>query len=78
MPIPKNTRDPELCAVGASRRWLKAARITEGPMFRGVNRWGQVSGSLSGHAIAGIVKAAAERAGLDPKQFAGESLRRLS
>lgn len=64
------------CAVRALQEWLKASGITEGPIFRPVNRWGQVSDkAMTPHAAALVVKAAAERIGLDPEAFAAHSLR---
>lgn len=65
-----------LCPVVALRAWLDVAKISSGPIFREVDRHGRVgSAALSGHAVAGIVKRAALRAGLDPMQFSGHSLR---
>lgn len=64
------------CPVHAVRKWLEAARLSSGPVFRGVNRWGQVQAiSLSDRAVALIVKKLATAAGLNPKLYAGHSLR---
>lgn len=63
------------CPVRALRAWLERARITEGPIFRGVNRYGRVGERLSSDAVACIVKRAAARVGLDPEVLAGHSLR---
>jgi integrase len=53
-----------------------AAVIEEGPVFRTIDRWGNVrAGSLSGNAIALIVKGCATRAGMDADRFAAHSLR---
>ena len=66
----------KLRAVDAVRAWLAAAGITEGPVFRSVNRGGRVlPGALTDRSVALIVKAYAERAGLDPAVYAGHSLR---
>ena len=68
--------NPDTCPVRALKAWYAAAGITEGPVFRAVNRHGQVrSGRLSDKAVALIVKRAAQAAGLDPKDYAGHSLR---
>lgn len=67
--------NPETCPVLALQSWLDAAGITAGPVFRSINRWGQIGGSLSANMVARIVKAGAGRIGLDPKAFAGHSLR---
>jgi integrase len=73
--IPYGSR-PQTCPVRALRAWLEAAGITGGPVFRPVNRWGQVlPGRLTGTAVALIVKRCAKAAGLDPARYAGHSLR---
>jgi site-specific recombinase XerD len=70
-------RGRRLRPVEAVQTWLTAARITEGPIFRQVNKVGRVlPGALTGESAATAVKQAAERAGLDPALFAGHSLRR--
>ena len=67
---------PATCPVRNLRAWLDAAQVTAGPVFRGVNRWGQVSAArLTDRAVALVVKRCAEAAGLDPAQYAGHSLR---
>lgn len=64
------------CPVQAVRKWLEASRLVSGPLFRGVNRWGQLQpGALSDRAIALVVKRAALAAGLNPALYAGHSLR---
>ncbi len=73
--IPYGT-DHETCPVRAVKAWMEHAGITEGPVFRSVDRHGNVStAALSGRAVADIVKRAAERAGLDPQRYSGHSLR---
>jgi len=65
------------CPVRALRAWLAASGITEGPVFRKIDRHGHVgSRPLSGQAVADVVKARAKAAGRDPAKFAGHSLRR--
>lgn len=69
-------RRPETCPVKALNAWLDAAGISEGRLFRSVTRHGQVGEeSLSGNALAGVVKHYAKRIGLNPDEFAGHSLR---
>jgi integrase len=64
------------CPVAALKAWLAAAGITAGPMFRPIAKGGRVQAMrLTDRSVAAIVKAHAKRAGLDPKQFAGHSLR---
>ena len=65
-----------VCAVRALKRWLEAGGIREGKVFRAVNRHGTVSRrGLDGHAVGDIIKKRAAEIGLDPKQYAGHSLR---
>ena len=64
------------CAATALKNWLMKARITEGPVFRGVTRGLTLRPEgLSGTAIAVIVKTYAEKIGLDPDEFSAHSLR---
>jgi integrase len=64
------------CPVAALRAWLDAAAISDGPIFRPVRRGGHVQPArLTDRSLANIVKAHAERAGLDPALFSGHSLR---
>ncbi len=66
----------ETCPVRALRAWLEATCISEGPLFRSVNRHGGLGDDrLKGRAVARVVKRCAERAGYDPSEFAGHSLR---
>jgi hypothetical protein len=46
--------------------WLAAARIENGPLFRRVNRHGQVGGQLDQGSVSSIFKAMARRARLSP------------
>lgn len=72
-----------VCPVALVRDWLAAAGFLDadgqvigaGPLLRSVSRHGHVGGRLDGSAIARIVKAAAEAAGVDADQFSGHSLR---
>lgn len=68
---PKPVKDDTAIAL---RRWLGAANITDGAVFRRL--WGaKVGARLSPHAIAAIVQRRAQLAGL-AGDFAGHSLRR--
>ena len=56
--------------------WIELAGIAAGPLFRSINRHGQVrAGRLSGIDVARVVKKLAMRAGLDAAKYAGHSLR---
>jgi integrase len=62
--------------VQALQEWLAAAGIAAGPIFRAVDRHGNIAAArLSDRAVANIVKRAAAAAGLDPADYAGHSLR---
>jgi site-specific recombinase XerD len=64
------------CPARALMTWLSAAGIGEGPVFRPINKVGNVSCTrLSGRSVANVVKQYAERVGLDPKMFSAHSLR---
>lgn len=65
------------CPVAALSEWIAAAGIESGPIFRSIRKGGAVVNDrrLSGRDVARTVKRAAERAGLDPKEYAGHSLR---
>ena len=64
-----------LCAVRATRAWLTAASITDGPVFRSI-AWGEIGKTrLTDQSIAHIVKKTVKSAGFDPKIFSGHSLR---
>jgi integrase len=67
--------NPETCPVRTVQAWLEAG-VGTGPLFRSINRHGQVGpGGLSGIDVARVVKKLAERAGLDAGKYAGHSLR---
>ncbi|NVM42956.1 site-specific integrase [Ochrobactrum intermedium] len=62
--------------VEALTRWLEAARIDKGSVFRKVDRWGNVSTrALEPSAINQIVKQRAQMAGLNAKEFSAHGLR---
>jgi integrase len=66
----------ESCPVRALRAWLDAANISAGPVFRAVDLKGRVSGApLHPRSISKILKRAAQRAGMDPSNVSGHSLR---
>ena len=64
------------CPVRACSAWLEVSGITEGPAFRSVDRHGHIGATrLSAQAVALVLKRHAAKAGLDPKEVAGHSLR---
>ncbi len=81
-------RGRRLRPVEAVQEWLSASGISEGPIFRQVNKSGRllalgrvnkhgrpVPDGLTAETVAEVVKLAAQRAGFDPAAFAGHSLR---
>lgn len=65
-----------LCAATALKAWLVAAGITEGPVFRPMNRNGVPKAEhLNPQSVALLIKVACEKMGLDPKAYSGHSLR---
>jgi integrase len=73
--VPFGSREAT-CPVRAWLAWLEVSGISEGPVFRPVDRHGHVGTTrLSGHAVALVLKRHAARAGLDPAEVAGHSLR---
>jgi integrase len=68
--------NPETCPVRTLQTWIEQAGADAGPLFRSINRHGQVqAGRLSGIDVARVVKKLAVRAALDPAKYAGHSLR---
>jgi site-specific recombinase XerD len=68
--------NPATCPVRALRAWGEASGIIEGPLFRPINRHGQLQDRrLTAQSVALVVKRVAEAAGLDPARFSGHSLR---
>jgi integrase len=64
------------CPVRAWQAWASAARLVDGPAFRGINRHGTVgAGRLHSGSVARIVQRRVAAAGLDAADFAGHSLR---
>lgn len=63
-------------AADALLRWLDAAGITEGPVFRAIDRWGRVGETaLTPEAINHIVKRRCRLAGLNPAEYSAHGLR---
>jgi integrase len=65
----------EHCPVLAVRKWLDAARIKRGPLFRRIRKGSRLGDRLTGDSVGDIVKAAAVRIGRDGTIYGGHSLR---
>ncbi len=64
------------CPLWALEQWRTAAHIDRGPLFRVMNRHGQVlEKRLSAEAVAIVVKRYIQKLDVDPAAFAGHSLR---
>jgi integrase len=73
--IPFGEHD-DTCPINAPRKWLKAANVKDGAVFRGVDRQGKVSSTaLHRDSIAAIFKTAAMRAAMNATNIAGHSVR---
>lgn len=67
--------NPVTCPVRAVQAWLSASGITEGYIFRHIDRHGRILAGITPQAVALVVKIAALDAGLDPSVYSGHSLR---
>ena len=64
------------CPVAALDAWLTASGITEGAIFRPVDRHGRIhEGRLSGEGVALVIRERVAAAGMDPSGFSGHSVR---
>lgn len=64
------------CPVLAFERWLETLGREAGPIFRPINRHGQIASErLTGEAVSTIVKQRLAAAGIDPANYSGHSLR---
>lgn len=71
-----NGKNPDTCPVTALKIWLEKSGISEGAIFRGLDRHGNiVSERLSRRSVGEIIKRAARSAGLDASKYSGHSLR---
>jgi site-specific recombinase XerD len=74
--LPVSRTGRATCPVAAFQAWREAAGLTEGRVFRCINRHGQLGEKLSTNAVAEIVQRRAALAGFDnPQAFAGHSMR---
>jgi integrase len=64
------------CPVAALDAWLTASGVTEGAIFRPVDRHARVQPArLSGEAVSLVVRERVVAAGIDPTRYSGHSLR---
>lgn len=68
--------DKTVCPVRALKRWLRVSGLTSGPLFRRVLADGSLANErLSVKQVNKTIKRLCALEGLDPKRFAGHSLR---
>ena len=64
------------CPVAALEAWLLRSRITEGAVFRPIDRHGRIQDvRLSGEAVSLVVRGRVAAAGLNPAPYTAHSLR---
>jgi integrase len=62
--------------VEALRDWLAFSKIDAGPVFRRIDKWGNIgAAALDPQSVNAMIKSRCAAAGLDPKQFSGHGLR---
>jgi integrase len=62
--------------VDALRAWLEFSKIEGGPVFRRIDKWGQIGATaLDPQSVNAIVKSRCAAAGLDPAQYSAHGLR---
>lgn len=67
---------PETCPVRNLRRWLEVLGESEGPVFRPIDRHGNLrKTALSDRSVCEVVKKRAQAAGLNRDRYSGHSLR---
>lgn len=66
-----------LCPVQACREWLAVSGLQQGPLFRSVTRWGNLSETrLHVNSVIPLLRSAFQRAGIDAEHYSSHSLRR--
>lgn len=66
---------PETCPVRSLQKWLKVAEIKSGPIFRKIDKHGNIGDSLSADGFRYIFERLIKNAGFDPSDFSPHSLR---
>jgi site-specific recombinase XerD len=67
--------NPLTCPVRSLEDWLAASGISEGPLFRRIDRHGNIMEGLTPQSVRLIVKSCCEKVGLDPDRYGAHSLR---
>jgi integrase len=62
--------------VEALRAWLVFAKIAAGPVFRPIDKWGNIgAAALDPQSVNAMIKSRCAAAGLDPRDFSAHGLR---
>jgi site-specific recombinase XerD len=67
--------NPLTCPVRSFEDWITASGLMEGPLFRRIDRHGNIMGRLTPPTVRMVVKNSCETVGLDPKRYGAHSLR---
>ncbi|WAB99748.1 tyrosine-type recombinase/integrase [Pseudomonas putida] len=66
-----------LCPVQATQQWLALSGITQGPLFRGIDRWGHLGEQpLHPNSVSRLLRGALMRSGTEAQGYSAHSLRR--
>ncbi|WP_422403070.1 site-specific integrase [Pseudomonas sp. GZD-209] len=66
-----------LCPVQATEQWLQLSGIAQGPLFRGIDRWGHLSVQpLNANSVSRLLRQALSRSGVEAEGYSAHSLRR--
>lgn len=66
-----------LCPVQAYLRWIEVAGLARGPVFRKIDRWGNLSEqALNSNSLVRLLRRVLERADVPAALYTGHSLRR--
>ncbi|MEB0046728.1 MULTISPECIES: site-specific integrase [unclassified Pseudomonas] len=66
-----------LCPVQAYIEWISVAALVRGPVFRGIDRWGNLNEEgLHANSVIALLRQALERAGIPAEHYTSHSLRR--
>lgn len=68
----------QLCPVNAYQDWIEKAQIQQGPVFRRINRWGQLGNdALHSNSIIPLLRTLFQKASVEsPDHYSTHSLRR--
>lgn len=66
-----------LCPVQATEQWLTLSGIKQGPLFRGIDRWGHINAQpLNANSVSRLLRQALSRSGIEAEGYSAHSLRR--